>query len=57
MICINIDFFVQDVSGKDGEIILMEYIEEFPPLMGFAGMSSKLKNYYKKNKESEKGMF
>merc|ERR1719354_807772 len=45
----------KDVSGKDGEIILMEHIEEFPPLMGFAGMSSKLKNYYKKNKESEKG--
>jgi len=45
----------KDLSGKDGDIILMEYIEEFPPLMGFVGMSSKIKNYYKRKPENDKG--
>ena len=43
------------MSGKDGDIILMEYIEEFPSFMSFVGMSSKLKNYYKKKLENDKG--
>ena len=35
----------------------MEYIEEFPPLMGFVGMSSKIKNYYKRKPENDKGLY
>ena len=38
----------EDVSGKDGELVLFEYIEEFPPLMSLVGMASKIKNYYKR---------
>ena len=45
----------KDLSGKDGDIILTEYIEEFMPLMGFVGMSSKIKNYYKRKPENDKG--
>jgi transcription initiation factor TFIID subunit 1 len=33
----------QDLSGKDGDIVLFEYIEEYPPLMSFVGMCSKVK--------------
>ena len=31
------DFFIrdlEDISGKDGELLLIEYCEEFPPLLG-----------------------
>ncbi|XP_012946001.1 LOW QUALITY PROTEIN: transcription initiation factor TFIID subunit 1 [Aplysia californica] len=38
----------QDLTGMDGEIILAEYSEEFPPLMMQVGMASKIKNYYKR---------
>ncbi|RUS77280.1 hypothetical protein EGW08_014944, partial [Elysia chlorotica] len=38
----------QDLSGMDGELILAEYSEEFPPLMNQVGMASKIKNYYKR---------
>ena len=38
----------EDVSGKDGEILLMEYMEEFPPLLSLVGMCSKIKNYFKR---------
>ena len=38
----------EDLTGKDGDIILAEYSEEFPPLMMQVGMSTKFKNYYKR---------
>lgn len=38
----------QDLTGMDGELILAEYSEEFPPLMMQVGMASKIKNYYKR---------
>ena len=38
----------EDVSGKDGEILLMEYMEEYPPLLSLVGMCSKIKNYFKR---------
>ncbi|KAI0232494.1 Transcription initiation factor TFIID subunit 1 [Lamellibrachia satsuma] len=38
----------EDLTGKDGEIILAEYSEEFPPLMMQVGMATKVKNYYKR---------
>ena len=37
----------KDLSGKDGDLVLFEYIEEYPPLVAFIGMCSKIKNYYK----------
>ena len=43
----------EDVSGKDGEILLMEYSEEYPPLMSLVGMCSKIKNYFKRKPGSE----
>lgn len=44
-------FFMRDVcdlSGKDGELLLLEYSEEHPPLLSQPGMASKIKNYYKR---------
>ncbi|KAK2151093.1 hypothetical protein LSH36_376g04026 [Paralvinella palmiformis] len=38
----------EDLTGKDGELILAEFSEEFPPLMNQVGMASKMKNYYKR---------
>ncbi|XP_059142595.1 transcription initiation factor TFIID subunit 1-like [Physella acuta] len=38
----------QDLTGMDGELILAEYSEEFPPLLMQVGMASKIKNYYKR---------
>lgn len=38
----------QDLTGKDGDLILAEYSEEYPPLMMQVGMASKIKNYYKR---------
>ena len=39
---------VADLSGKDGDLILAEYSEEFPPLMMQIGMATKIKCYYKR---------
>nr|CDJ83308.1 Bromodomain domain containing protein [Haemonchus contortus] len=44
-------FFMRDVadlSGRDGDLVLLEYSEEHPPLLCQPGMASKIKNYYKK---------
>lgn len=38
----------QDLTGKDGDLILAEYSEEYPPLLMQVGMASKIKNYYKR---------
>ncbi|XP_041357029.1 transcription initiation factor TFIID subunit 1-like isoform X3 [Gigantopelta aegis] len=38
----------QDLSGMDGDLILAEYSEEFPPLIMQVGMATKIKNYYKR---------
>ncbi|KAI1299211.1 Transcription initiation factor TFIID subunit 1 [Halotydeus destructor] len=37
-----------DLSGKDGELILAEMSEEHPPLVMQVGMATKIKNYYKR---------
>ena len=34
----------EDVSGKDGELVLFEYMEEHPPLLSLTGMASKVIN-------------
>lgn len=38
----------QDLTGKDGDLILAEYSEEYPPLIMQVGMATKIKNYYKR---------
>ena len=38
----------EDLTGRDGELILAEYSEEFPSLMMQVGMATKIKNYYKR---------
>ncbi len=38
----------EDLTGKDGELILAEFSEEFPPLINQVGMATKIKNYYKR---------
>ena len=37
-----------DLTGKDGDLILCEYSEEHPPLMMQVGMATKMKNFYKR---------
>ena len=39
---------MEDLTGRDGDIVLAEYSEEFPPLMMQIGMATKMKNYYKR---------
>uniref|UniRef100_A0A0V0J2P4 Bromo domain-containing protein n=1 Tax=Schistocephalus solidus TaxID=70667 RepID=A0A0V0J2P4_SCHSO len=36
-----------DLTGCDGEIVLFEYSEEYPPLMMQVGMATRLVNYYR----------
>ncbi|CAO1362793.1 unnamed protein product [Diamesa tonsa] len=36
----------KDLSGCDGELIMVEFCEEYPPLMNAIGMCSKILNYY-----------
>uniref|UniRef100_W5KJP0 Transcription initiation factor TFIID subunit n=1 Tax=Astyanax mexicanus TaxID=7994 RepID=W5KJP0_ASTMX len=45
----------QDLTGKDGDLILAEYSEEYPPLMLNVGMATKVKNYYKRKPGKDPG--
>ncbi|KAK0086570.1 hypothetical protein PV325_002974 [Microctonus aethiopoides] len=45
----------EDLTGKDGEIVLVEFSEEHPPLMNQVGMCSKVKNYYKRKAGKDHG--
>ncbi|XP_072532739.1 transcription initiation factor TFIID subunit 1 isoform X3 [Salminus brasiliensis] len=45
----------QDLTGKDGDLILAEYSEEYPPLMLHVGMATKVKNYYKRKPGKDPG--
>ncbi|KFB52614.1 AGAP003882-PA-like protein [Anopheles sinensis] len=38
----------EDLTGRDGELILIEFCEEHPPLMNQVGMAAKIKNFYKR---------
>jgi len=38
----------KDLSGRDGDLVLVEYSEQYPPLLSFVGMSSKLKNFHRR---------
>ncbi|CAH1372514.1 unnamed protein product [Tenebrio molitor] len=44
-----------DLTGRDGDIILIEFCEEHPPLMNQVGMCSKIKNYYKRKAAKDSG--
>ena len=37
-----------DLTGRDGDIILAEYSEEYPPLLMRVGMATKIKNDFKR---------
>ncbi|CAK9302809.1 unnamed protein product [Gordionus sp. m RMFG-2023] len=43
----------QDLSAMDGELVLAEYSEEFPPLMMNIGMATLVKNYHKRRPGKE----
>ena len=45
----------RDLSGKDGDLVLVEFCEEYPPLISFVGMCSKIKNYYKRKPDRIEG--
>uniref|UniRef100_A0A914V608 Transcription initiation factor TFIID subunit 1 histone acetyltransferase domain-containing protein n=1 Tax=Plectus sambesii TaxID=2011161 RepID=A0A914V608_9BILA len=46
---------VEDLSARDGDLVICEYSEEHPPLLQQPGMASKIRNYYKRKpgKEAE----
>ena len=39
---------VTDLTGMDGDLILAEYCEEYPPLIMAVGMNTRIINYYKR---------
>jgi len=45
----------EDISAKDGDLILCEYSEEHPPIMMQCGMATKIKNYYKRRLGKDAG--
>ncbi|KAL1438187.1 hypothetical protein MTO96_048271 [Rhipicephalus appendiculatus] len=45
----------EDLTGRDGEVILSEYSEEHPPLVMQVGMATKIKNYYKRRPGKDSG--
>uniref|UniRef100_A0A182MJD6 Transcription initiation factor TFIID subunit 1 n=1 Tax=Anopheles culicifacies TaxID=139723 RepID=A0A182MJD6_9DIPT len=45
----------EDLTGRDGELILIEFCEEHPPLMNQVGMASKIKNFYKRKVGKDSG--
>uniref|UniRef100_A0A146L8G5 Transcription initiation factor TFIID subunit 1 n=5 Tax=Lygus hesperus TaxID=30085 RepID=A0A146L8G5_LYGHE len=45
----------EDLSGKDGDLILVEFMEEHPPLINQVGMCTKVKNYYKRKAGKDPG--
>ncbi|KAJ8667283.1 hypothetical protein QAD02_008945 [Eretmocerus hayati] len=45
----------EDLSGRDGELILVEFSEEHPPLISQVGMCTKMKNYYKRKAGKDSG--
>ena len=45
----------EDLTGKEGDLVLAEYSEEYPPLMMQVGMATKIKNYYKRVSDLRRG--
>ncbi len=46
---------ITDLTGMDGNLILAEYSEQYPPLMMQVGMATKIKNYYKRKLGKDDG--
>ncbi|XP_043849865.1 transcription initiation factor TFIID subunit 1-like [Dromiciops gliroides] len=46
---------IKDLSGKDGDLILVEWSEENPPLLNQVGMASQIQNYYKRKVGKDTG--
>ncbi|RDD46850.1 Transcription initiation factor TFIID subunit 1 [Trichoplax sp. H2] len=46
---------LEDLSATDGEVMLLEYSEEHPPLIQAVGMASRVKNYYRKKASKDTG--
>lgn len=44
----------EDLSVCDGDMVLAECSEQFPPLVNYIGMASKIKNYYRRHEVSVK---
>ena len=42
----------QDLSVCDGNLVLAEFSEQYPPLINNIGMATKIKNYYRRNEVS-----
>ncbi|PSN40376.1 Transcription initiation factor TFIID subunit 1 [Blattella germanica] len=45
----------EDLTGRDGDIVLIEFCEEHPPLVNQVGMCTKIKNYYKRRAGKDQG--
>ncbi|XP_049784763.1 transcription initiation factor TFIID subunit 1 isoform X1 [Schistocerca cancellata] len=45
----------EDLTGRDGDLVLIEFCEEHPPLINQVGMCSKVKNYYKRKAGKDQG--
>lgn len=37
----------KDLSLKEGRYVLLEYVEEFPPMLANPGMGARIHNYYR----------
>ncbi|KAL6063601.1 Transcription initiation factor TFIID subunit 1 [Balamuthia mandrillaris] len=44
---------VRDLTGKDGRVVLMEYMEERPPLLMNIGMGTKIRNFFRKQSSTD----
>jgi transcription initiation factor TFIID subunit 1 len=43
----------KDLSAREGDIVLCEYAEEYPPILGIVGMGSRIQNYYRKESRND----
>ena len=43
----------KDLSSCDGEMVLAEYSEQYPPMLSAIGLATKIKNYYRRCEVSE----
>jgi transcription initiation factor TFIID subunit 1 len=39
---------MHDLTGRDGQLLLLEYSEQYPPFINQPGMASKIRNYFKR---------
>ena len=44
---------LEDLSCRDGDMLLFEYSEQHPPLLNQVGMATKIKNYFKRRPGQE----